>query len=86
MSFMRPKADKLHRDSFSSKIWSYVKLQGAVFLNQLKCCEFCSSLSPFLTSSQKKLSFDLDYYLSITANPVTSAAKTVITLSGNGVS
>lgn len=33
----------------------------------------------------KKLSFDLDYYLSITANTVTSADKTAITLSGNDV-
>lgn len=86
MSFMCPKADKLWRDFFPSKIWSYVRLQCTLFLNQVKCCEFCAFLFPFLTSSQKKLSFDLDYYLSITANPVTSAAKTVITLSGNGVS
>lgn len=53
MSFMRPKADKLLRDFFSSKIWSYVKLQCAVFLKQVKYCEFGSFLSLFLTSSQK---------------------------------
>lgn len=39
----------------------------------------------FPDTLSKKLSFDLDY-LSITANPVTSADKTVITLSGDGVS
>lgn len=83
MTFMHPKEDELLRTFIPSKIRIYGKLQCVLFLNWVK---FCSFLSPFLTSFQKKLSFDLDYYLSITAQPVTSADKTVIILSGNGVS
>lgn len=48
------------------------------------CILFFSFSFPDILS--KKLSFDLDDYLSIIANPVTSADKTVITLSGDGVS
>jgi len=48
------------------------------------CILFFSFSFPDILS--KKLSFDLDYYLSITANPVARADKTVITPSGNGVS
>lgn len=84
MSFMCPKEDELLRDFFSNKIRSHGKLQCVVFLNQVKCYVFLFCLLSW--HPLKKLSFALDYYLSITANTLTSADKTVITLSSNGVS
>lgn len=84
MSFMCPKEDELLRDFFSNKIRNPGMLQCVVFLNQVKCYVFLFFLLSW--HPLQKLSFDLDYYCTITANTLTSADKTIITLSGNGVS
>lgn len=52
----------------------------------LRILFFLFTFPDILSKKKKKSSFDLDYYLSIPADPVTSADKTVITLSGKCVS